>query len=128
MLRYVTSYHELTSLTSKMLLPGSSLPVRSHRSQTAKKRMQVKENTIPRNHVAARPPASNTNRADQPTSRRRRRILVIGAVIGVLSLFLPLPESFGIARKLTDEFPFSFMKCIKAEFEKVAISDAVGGS
>ena len=40
----------------------------------------------------------------------------------------PLPESFGIARELTDEFPFSFMKCIKAEFEKVAISDAVGGS
>jgi membrane fusion protein (multidrug efflux system) len=31
--------------------------------------------------------ASNTNRADQPTSRRRRRILVIGAVIGVLGLF-----------------------------------------
>ncbi len=44
------------------------------------------------------------------------------------SQFWPLPESFGIARKLTDEFPFSFMKCIKAEFEKVAISDAVGGS
>src|SRR5208337_3949212 len=43
-------------------------------------------------------------------------------------LFSPLPESFGIARELTDEFPFSFMKCIKAEFEKVAISDAVGGS
>src|SRR5208337_1811392 len=42
--------------------------------------------------------------------------------------FTPLPESFGIARELTDEFPFSFMKCIKAEFEKVAISDAVGGS
>ena len=70
-----------------MLLPGNSLPVRSHRFQTAKKRMQVKENTIPRNHVSARPPASNTNRADQPTSRRRRRILAIGAVIGVLGLF-----------------------------------------
>ena len=49
--------------------------------------MLVKENTIPRNHVAARPPASKVNRADQPTNRRRRRILVIGAVIGVLGLF-----------------------------------------
>jgi membrane fusion protein, multidrug efflux system len=49
--------------------------------------MLVKENTIPRNHVAARPPASNANRADLPTNRRRRRILVIGAVIGVLCLF-----------------------------------------
>lgn len=40
----------------------------------------------------------------------------------------PLLESLGTARKLTDEFPFSFMKCIKAEFEKVAVGDAVGGS
>jgi membrane fusion protein, multidrug efflux system len=49
--------------------------------------MQVKENTIPRNHVAARPPASNANRSDQSTNRRRRRILVIGAIFGVLGLF-----------------------------------------
>src|ERR1700756_5001377 len=49
--------------------------------------MLLKENTIPRNHVAARPPASKANRADQPINRRRRRILVIGAVIGVLGLF-----------------------------------------
>ena len=49
--------------------------------------MLVKENTIPLNHVAARPPASKANRADQPTIRRRRRILVIGAVIGVFGLF-----------------------------------------
>ena len=49
--------------------------------------MLLKENTIPPNHVAARPPASNANRADKPTNRRRRRILVIGAVIGVLGLF-----------------------------------------
>ena len=40
----------------------------------------------------------------------------------------PLLESLCTARKLTDEFPFSFMKCIKAEFEKVAVGDAVGGS
>ena len=70
-----------------MLPPSISLPVRSHRFQTAKKRMLLKENTIPRNHVAARPPASNANRLDKPTNRRRRRILVIGAVIGVLGLF-----------------------------------------
>jgi membrane fusion protein (multidrug efflux system) len=70
-----------------MLPPSISLPVRSHRFQTAKKRMLLKENTIPRNHVAARPPASNANRLDEPTNRRRRRILVIGAVIGVLGLF-----------------------------------------
>src|SRR6516164_1446538 len=34
-----------------------------------------------------RPPASNANRADKPTKEPRRRILVIGAVIGVLGLF-----------------------------------------
>jgi membrane fusion protein, multidrug efflux system len=49
--------------------------------------MPVTENTIPRNHVAARPPAGNANRADQPTSGPRLRILVIGAAIGVLGLF-----------------------------------------
>jgi membrane fusion protein (multidrug efflux system) len=49
--------------------------------------MLVKENTISPNHVAARPPTSNANRADQPTNRRRRRILVIGSVIVVLGLF-----------------------------------------
>jgi membrane fusion protein, multidrug efflux system len=49
--------------------------------------MLVKDNAIPRNHVAARPPANNPIRTHQPTNRRRRRILVIGAVIGVLGLF-----------------------------------------
>jgi membrane fusion protein, multidrug efflux system len=49
--------------------------------------MLVKENTVPRNHVTARPPAPNGNRADQPTNGPRRRILVMGAVIGVLGLF-----------------------------------------
>src|SRR5215831_5890067 len=49
--------------------------------------MLVKENTISPNRVAARPPTSNANRADQPTNRRRRRILVIGSVIVVLGLF-----------------------------------------
>lgn len=34
-----------------------------------------------------RPPASNANRTDKPTNGPRRRILVIGAVIGVLGLF-----------------------------------------
>jgi membrane fusion protein, multidrug efflux system len=70
-----------------MFLPDASSPVRSNRFRTAKKLMLVKENTIPRKHVTARPPASNANRADEPTNRRRRRILVIGAVIGVLGLF-----------------------------------------
>jgi hypothetical protein len=56
-------------------------------SKPLKKLMLLKENTIPRNHVAARPPASNANRADKPTNGPRRRILVIGAVIGVLGLF-----------------------------------------
>ncbi len=49
--------------------------------------MLVKENTVPRNQVAARPPARNANRADKTTNGRRRRILVIGAVIGALGLF-----------------------------------------
>ena len=49
--------------------------------------MLVKENPIPHNHVAARPPAGKTNRADKPTNGPRRRILVIGAVIGALGLF-----------------------------------------
>jgi len=34
-----------------------------------------------------RPPTSNANRADKPTNGPRRRILIIGAVIGVLGLF-----------------------------------------
>src|SRR6516162_4955855 len=34
-----------------------------------------------------RPPASNANRTDKPTNGPRRRLLVIGAVIGVLGLF-----------------------------------------
>src|SRR5215475_13574254 len=69
------------------VLPDPFSSVRSHRFQTAKKLMLVKENTIPLNHVAARPPTSNANRADKTTNGPRRRILVIGAVIGVLGLF-----------------------------------------
>jgi len=49
--------------------------------------MLVKEDPIPHNHVAARPPAGKTNRADKPTNGPRRRILVLGAVIGALALF-----------------------------------------
>ena len=49
--------------------------------------MLVKENPVSPNHVAARPPAGKTNRADKPTNGPRRRILVIGAVIGALGLF-----------------------------------------
>jgi membrane fusion protein, multidrug efflux system len=49
--------------------------------------MEVKENTISPNQVAARPPAPNAKRADKPTNGRRRRILVMGAVIGALGLF-----------------------------------------
>jgi len=67
-----------------------AMPVRLdrlHLFQIGKSPMPVKENTIPLSHVAARPPASNANRADKPTNGPRRRILVIGAVIGVLSLF-----------------------------------------
>jgi membrane fusion protein (multidrug efflux system) len=49
--------------------------------------MLVKENPIPHNHVAARPPAGKTDRADKPTNGPRRGILIIGAVIGALGLF-----------------------------------------
>jgi membrane fusion protein, multidrug efflux system len=49
--------------------------------------MPVKENPIPRNHVAARPTVSGANRADKPANGPRRRILVIGAAIGALGLF-----------------------------------------
>jgi membrane fusion protein, multidrug efflux system len=49
--------------------------------------MLVKENTIPQNHAAARLPVRKANRANQPTNGRRRRILVIGAVIAFLGLF-----------------------------------------
>src|SRR5215471_16430777 len=80
------------------VLPDPFSSVRSHRFQTAEKLMLLKENTVPRDHVAARPPARNANRADKPTNGPRRRILVIGAVIGVLGLFsvsgtgcMPLP-------------------------------------
>jgi multidrug resistance efflux pump len=69
------------------VLPDTFSPVRSHRFQTAKKLMLLKENTIPRNQVAPRPSASKANRADKPTNGPRRRILVIGAVIGVFGLF-----------------------------------------
>ena len=67
-----------------------AMPVRLdrlHLFQIGKSPMPVKENTIPLNHVAARPPVSNANRADKPTNGPRRRILVVGAVIGVLGLF-----------------------------------------
>ena len=70
-----------------MFLPGSSQHVGFNCFKTAKKLMQVKENTIPPNQVAARPPRPNANRADKPTNGRRRRILVIGAVIAALGLF-----------------------------------------
>src|ERR1700752_4861974 len=70
-----------------MFLPDASYPVRSSCFRTTEKLMLDKKNTIPLNSVAARPPANNANRADKPTNRRRRGILVIGAVIGVLGLF-----------------------------------------
>jgi membrane fusion protein, multidrug efflux system len=49
--------------------------------------MLVKENPISRSHVAPRPPGSNANRADKPANGPRRRILIIGAIVGVLALF-----------------------------------------
>src|SRR5271166_5730488 len=61
-------------------------PVRFHRFQTAKNLCYSKKTRF-HGTVAARQPASNANRADKPTNGRRRRILVIGAVIGVLGLF-----------------------------------------
>jgi membrane fusion protein, multidrug efflux system len=73
-----------------MFPADSSQPVRFNRFHAAKKLMLVKENTIPRGQVAARPPARNANRADKPANGRRRRILVIGAVIGALGLFFGL--------------------------------------
>src|SRR6516225_9757028 len=69
------------------VFPNTFSSVCPHRFQTAEKLMLLKENTIPLNHVAARPPASNAKRADKPTNGPRRRILVVGAVIGVLGLF-----------------------------------------
>jgi membrane fusion protein, multidrug efflux system len=48
--------------------------------------MPVKENPTPPNQVAARP-APNASREDKPANGRRRRILVIGSVIGALGLF-----------------------------------------
>jgi membrane fusion protein, multidrug efflux system len=52
--------------------------------------MQAEENTISLNQIVARPPAPNANRADKPTNGRRRLILVIGFVIGVLGLVFGL--------------------------------------
>ena len=55
--------------------------------------MLVKENPIPRAHVAAREPAGSANQKDDANqkgkrrSRPPRRFLVIGAVIAVLGLF-----------------------------------------
>ncbi|MBV8815002.1 MAG: HlyD family secretion protein [Verrucomicrobia bacterium] len=49
--------------------------------------MLVKENPISRSHAAPRPPGNNVNRADKPAKGPRRRILIIGAMVGVLALF-----------------------------------------
>ena len=49
--------------------------------------MAVQENTLPLNRVVSGPPVGKANRATQPTNGRRRRILIIGAVIGALGLF-----------------------------------------
>src|SRR5580700_8789387 len=49
--------------------------------------MAVQENTLPLNRVVTGPPVGKANRATQPTNGRRRRILIIGAVIGAVGLF-----------------------------------------
>src|SRR5258708_22339652 len=55
--------------------------------------MLVKENPIPRTHVADRDPAGSENKKDDDNKKgkrrsgRPRRFLVIGAVIAVLGLF-----------------------------------------
>ena len=49
--------------------------------------MLVKEQSVPPNHVAARPTVNGANRTDNSANGPRRRILIIGAVIGALGLF-----------------------------------------
>src|ERR1700749_2035437 len=55
--------------------------------------MSVQENTLPLNHVGARPPAGDRNQKDDANQKGKtkngppRRFLVIGAVITVLGLF-----------------------------------------
>ena len=55
--------------------------------------MSVQENTLPLNHVAARPPAgdgnqkNDANQKGKPRNGPPRRFLVIGAIIVVLGLF-----------------------------------------
>ena len=55
--------------------------------------MSVQENTLPLNHVAARPPAGDRNQKDDANQKGKtrngppRRFLVIGGVIAVLGLF-----------------------------------------
>jgi membrane fusion protein, multidrug efflux system len=55
--------------------------------------MSVQENTLPLNHVAARPPAGDRNQKDDANQKGKtkngppRRFLVIGGIIAVLGLF-----------------------------------------
>jgi membrane fusion protein, multidrug efflux system len=67
--------------------------VRSDCFQTAKKPMRIEEDTLPLNHVAARPPAASANQKGDASQKGKtrngppRRFVVIGAVIAVLGLF-----------------------------------------
>jgi membrane fusion protein, multidrug efflux system len=49
--------------------------------------MGAKENTIPLNHVAARPPAGSATQKGKTRNGPPRRFLVIGAIVAVLGLF-----------------------------------------
>ncbi|MBV9878057.1 MAG: HlyD family secretion protein [Verrucomicrobia bacterium] len=53
--------------------------------------MSVQENTLPLNHVGARPPAGRTSQKEDQKGKTRngppRRFLVIGAVVAVLGIF-----------------------------------------
>jgi len=55
--------------------------------------MSVQENTLPLNHVGARPPTGRTNQTEDANQKGKtrngppRRFLVIGAVIAVLAIF-----------------------------------------
>src|ERR1700740_2442379 len=55
--------------------------------------MSVQEDTLPLNHVAARPPAGDRNQKDDANQKCKtrngppRRFLVIGGVIALLGLF-----------------------------------------
>jgi membrane fusion protein, multidrug efflux system len=49
--------------------------------------MLVKEIPIPFNHLGARPPAGKTSRADKPTKGPRRRLIVLGIIMGALAVF-----------------------------------------